>query len=301
MKTTWGWVGFRKPSCSPGVSPASRSHPRSRLGRDRAAAARSSKGLLQPWSCDRGASTPGCPCSQGKHSSPTASDREGRNTHHSISPDHGSHTHLQQSYLRTTEGLCCTSAPQVKFTEGCSVCLHIYADVKSNWCYAAFKGSWALRVNLQRNHSLKMSTRGKNLVWWCWEVVTQINPVFGLMVSSCHIRKGVGGNQHICHGVRCDTPSPSFLCKICHFLLKTVKAHWRQTGRRWYITTAEMTNYNIIISDSSGNLWKKLSFGRQAFLNAARKSPSSKCTPADSRRACYATYSLSNLSSTLWT
>lgn len=78
VKTTWGSVRFRKPSCSPGVSLASHSHPRSRPGRDRAAAARSSRGLLQPWSCDRGASTPGCPCSQGKHPSPTASDREGR-------------------------------------------------------------------------------------------------------------------------------------------------------------------------------------------------------------------------------
>lgn len=98
---------------------------------------------------------------------------------------------------------------------------------------------------------------GKNLVWWRWEVVTKIKPVFGLMVSSCHIWKGVRVNQHICHRVRCYTPSASFLCKICCFLLKTVQAQWRQTGRRWYITTVEMTSYNINISDSSGNQWKK--------------------------------------------
>lgn len=117
----------------------------------------------------------------------------------------------------------------------------------------------------------------KCLVWWHWEVVTQINPVFGLMVSSCHSWKGVGVNPHICHRVCCDTPSASFLCKTCCFLLKTVKTRWRQTGRQWYITTAEMTNYNISLSDSSGKQWKKLSFGRQASLNTTRKRPSGKC------------------------
>lgn len=66
----------------PGVSPASRSHPRSRPGRDRAAAARSSRGPLQPWSCDRGESSLGCPCSPVTHPGPTASDRVGGKPFH---------------------------------------------------------------------------------------------------------------------------------------------------------------------------------------------------------------------------
>lgn len=84
-----------KASRLPGVSPASRSHPRSRPGRDRAAAARSSRGLLQPWSCDRGESNLGCPCSPVTHPGPTASDRVGRNTHNFPSTQRGGHTDLQ--------------------------------------------------------------------------------------------------------------------------------------------------------------------------------------------------------------
>ena len=161
---------------------------------------------------------------------------------------------------------------------------------------------WALRISLQRNPSLKMSTCGKNLVWWPWEMVTQTNPVFALMVSSCHVWKDVGVHQHTCLRVRCDTPSASFLCKIFCFLLKTLKVQWRQTSRQWYITTAEMTNYNIIISDSSENRWKKLLFGWQASSNTTHKRPSGKRITVHSRRTCYASYSLSsNLSSTLWT
>lgn len=73
---------LEKQAILPGGSPASRSHPRSRPGRDRAAAARSSRGLLQPWSCDRGESSLGCPCSPATHPGPTASDRVGRKPPH---------------------------------------------------------------------------------------------------------------------------------------------------------------------------------------------------------------------------
>ena len=57
----------------PGVFPASHSHPHSRPVRDHAAAAHSSRGLLQPSSCGRGESTPYCLYSQVMHPSPTAS------------------------------------------------------------------------------------------------------------------------------------------------------------------------------------------------------------------------------------
>lgn len=57
----------------PGVSPASHSHPHSQLVRDRAAAARSSRGLLLPSSCGREESTPYCLYSQVMHPSLTVS------------------------------------------------------------------------------------------------------------------------------------------------------------------------------------------------------------------------------------
>jgi len=64
------------PSIPPGGSPASRSRPRSRAGRSRAAGARSSRDPPPPWHCGTGASAPGCPCSPGRHPGPAASARE---------------------------------------------------------------------------------------------------------------------------------------------------------------------------------------------------------------------------------
>lgn len=60
----------------PGGSPASHSRPHSRAGRSHAAGARSNRDPLPPWHCGTGASTPGCPCSLGRHPGPAVSARE---------------------------------------------------------------------------------------------------------------------------------------------------------------------------------------------------------------------------------